>query len=354
MDQVFEAYSDEATLRDGGFIFQAILNYKLMWSIVNGKTVFDQKEFSGWLHQVDAFPDLKFQEGSATLTYVLLSEANLFKRKIDLATEEIKKRLNPEYAKAFLVTPGEEEIEQFEFPDPSFFNRKPEELEAGQKQLQQSQKQLGPGQKMLNKGQGLLNPGQKALPEPVGESTTVRRHFTAAQLEALNDKYFRNTSFDVVFTIDRMVLREVSTSGLDSGRPTVTLKLSTGMVETLDGNPINSWNGFKVVASGRDNSITIDNTGDDPISKIVTFDSVGNETEQIFKTIPPSLILEFAGDRVAIESFTNRSSQVAVRSAIDFDNLFEPQNKKTGPVETPEEGEELESEESAEKEEQTK
>jgi hypothetical protein len=257
-----------------------------------------------------------------------------------LATEEIKKRLRPEYANELLAQPKEEEeeIEQFEFPDKSFFN-KPSELEKGQASLNQGQKALNPGQKMLNTGQAMLNPGQKMLPEPVGESST-RKYLTSEQLKALNDKYFKDTSFDVVFTIERVVLREVSTSGLDSGRPSVTLKLSTGMVDTLDGKPINSWNGFKVIASGHDVSITIDNTGDMPISKIVTFDPVENVSEAIFKTIPPSLILEFAGDKVAIESFTNRSSQVAIRSAIDFENLFEPQDKSKSKVELPEEGEE--------------
>lgn len=349
MNQVSEAYSDAAALRDGGFIFQAILNYTMMWSIVDGETKYDQIETYGWLHQVDAFPDLKFQSGSATLTYVVLSQVNLFNRKISLATEEIKKRLIPDYAKEMAGIVPSEEIEQFEFPDKTFFDRPEEEegkskgdLESGQKQLQQGQKQLNPGKPLLNKGQEMLGPG-KILPPAVGESVQEIRQLTAAQKQAINDKYFKGASFDVVFTIDKVVLREVSTSGLDSGNPSVTLKLSTGMVDTLDGKKINSWNGFKVVVTGDGANLTIDNTGDDPISKITTLDE-GNVTEQIFLTIPPSLILEFAGDKVAIDSFSSRSSQVAVRSAIDFDNLFEPENNKKRPIITPEEGEEEEPE----------
>ena len=166
---------------------------------------------------------------------------------------------------------------------------------------------------------------------------------TGSQIKALNEKYFKGTKYDIVFTVNNLVLREVSTSGLDSGKPTVTLKLSTGMVDTVDGKEINNWNNFKIVIMGNGVSMTIDNTEEDPISKIVTYDPVDNMTEPIFRTILPSLIIDFTGDRVAIESFTNRSSEVAIRSAIDFDGLFEPDSKKKSSIiEEPEEGEEPE------------
>ena len=100
MVELFErAYSDEISAKDGGFIFQAILNYDLGWAIVDGETSLDQKNIQGWLNQVDVFPDLKFDEGHATLTYVILSEVNLLKRKFELASEAIKRIISHEYAK---------------------------------------------------------------------------------------------------------------------------------------------------------------------------------------------------------------------------------------------------------------
>jgi hypothetical protein len=340
MNQVYEAYQGDSTLRDGGFIFQAILSYDLRWSIIDGDTAFDQDKVLGQLHRVDAFPDMQFNEGYATLSYVILSEVNLLKRKIDLASEIIKKKLNPEYAAAFLK-PKEEKIEQFVFPDQTAFDPpKNPELGEPQKRLPEPQKQLGPGQKQLGPGQKMLEPGQKMLPageEPVAESEQIT-HLTAAQIKELNEKYFKGTRYDIVFTATNIVLREVSTSGIDSGRPTVTLKLSTGMVDTLDGQAINNWNNFKVVATGQGQSIEINNTGEDPISKIMAYDTIENSNELIFRTILPSLILEFAGDRAQIDTYSNRSSLVAIRSTIDFESLFEPETKKTEIVE-PEEGE---------------
>ena len=84
--KLFEA-TGEAGAKDGGFVFQAILSYRLTWQIVDGETRFDQKNVNARLHQVDVFPDLKFMQGWATLNYAVLSEVTLLKRKIDLATE---------------------------------------------------------------------------------------------------------------------------------------------------------------------------------------------------------------------------------------------------------------------------
>jgi hypothetical protein len=373
MNRIFEAsYSDEAKLRDGGFIFQAILSYDLYWVIEDGETVFDQKDVSARLHQVDAFPDMKFQEGYATLAYVILSEVTLLKRKLDLATEEIKKRISPEYAAAFEIVQEkgpDADVESLELPEPKKQLGLPEpqkslgkgqdQLDKGQETLDKGQDMLNAGQGQLNKGQDLLNkgqeqlpPGQKSLPEPkpVAESLKTPA-LTAAQMKALNDKYFKGTRFGVRFTTKRTVLREVSTSGQDSGRPSVTLKLSTGMVNTLDGKEINSWEGFSVAVSGGFlNNFIIDESSEPPISKIMVYDQVDNVTEQIFKTILPSLTLEFSGDRVQIDTYSNRSSQVAVRSAINFDTLFEPDLKKT-PIEEPIEGEDVNTEEEAAEEE---
>jgi hypothetical protein len=355
MNRLFEAESDEARLRDGGFIFQAILSYDLMWAIVDGETVFDQGDVSARLHQVDAFPDMKFQEGYATLTYVILSEVNLLKRKIDLANEEIKKRINPNYAAAFDAILGGEDPFKEESEDevsPEDPTKVKGQLEApkpvagslgqGQAGLAKGQNTLEKGQGQLNKGQGQLNKGQAQLPEPIGESIQVP-HLTAAQIKELNDRYFKGTRYNVRFTTKNTVLREVSTSGLDSGRPSVTLKLSTGMVNTLDGKEINSWEGFKVnVSGGLTENFVIDETGEPPISKIIVYDPIENVNEPIFRTILPSLLLEFSGDSVQIETYSNRSSQVAIKSVINFDSLFEPDMGKKADIEEPEEGEEEE------------
>jgi hypothetical protein len=104
--KLFEAIG-EAGAKDGGFVFQTILSYRMTWQIVDGETKFDQNNVNARLHQVDAFPDLKFMNGWATLNYAVLSEVTLLKRKIDLATEYIKGAISAEYAKAIS---GESEL----------------------------------------------------------------------------------------------------------------------------------------------------------------------------------------------------------------------------------------------------
>ena len=45
MDKIFEgSYSDESEAKDGGFIFQAILNYDIAWSITDGNLIFNQEQ----------------------------------------------------------------------------------------------------------------------------------------------------------------------------------------------------------------------------------------------------------------------------------------------------------------------
>lgn len=368
MNKVFEkAYSDEISSKDGGFIFQAILNYDLTWSIIDGETALDQKNIQGWLRQVDVFPDMKFDEGHATLTYIILSEVNLLKRKFELASEAIKRLLNPDYAKEMDGLPAEQAPEE-ELPKPVETDLTDDDwnnllpagpdaplgLPAPQKQLGQGQKQLGAGQKMLGQGQKTLPAPQKQLPPATSESRVDEVLFTtkltSAQIKAINDKYFKNTRYEVRFTVDRMVLREVSTSGLDTGAPNVTLKLSTGMVDTLDGTAINSWNGFKVKVAGKntlfnDQSLTIDNSTDPKISEILVYDPIENVNELIFRTILPSLVIDFKGDRVQIDNYSNRSSQVSIRSNIDFDNLFNIEESPQSEIIDTEEGEDIESDE---------
>jgi hypothetical protein len=252
MSILLERYSDVAA-KDGGFIFQAIISHDIKWEIVNGETKIDPKWVNSFLHQIDVFPDIKFTEGHATSTYVILSEVNILKRKFELASEAIKKIINPNYASEITALHNE----------------------------------------------GLSN--QKKF--------------------ELNSKYFNNTYFEANLVTDKIVLREVSTSGLDTGSPKITLKVSTGMVNTLDGKPIQTWEKMKVKIDGS-KSIIIPGVGENSISTIKEYDDIENINDLIFRTILPSLILEYKGDRVAIETYSNRSSQLGVSTSIDYNNLF--------------------------------
>lgn len=253
-----DKYGEEAGAKDGGFVFQAIISHEVKWEIRDGEVKIDPKKINCTLHQVDVFPDIRFTNGSATSTYVILSEVNILKRKFEMASEAVKKRINPQYR---------------------------QELET------------------------LLQTGETAL-----------------QRQELNQKYFKNTYFEASLKTNRVVLREVSSSGIDSGSPRITLKLSTGMVDSLDNTPINSWDSFILNVDGSA-SITITNSGEDPISTIQETDSVENVNDLIFRTIIPSLVLEFKGDRVAIDSFTNRSARVASTLETDYDNLFNVEDR---------------------------
>lgn len=338
--KLFEAIG-EAGAKDGGFVFQTILSYKITWQIVDGETRFDQKNVNARLHQVDAFPDLKFMQGWATLNYAVLSEVTLLKRKIDLATEYIKGVVSEGY---FNELKGGDRME-VEKPDPEDQKL----LTGGEEQKLLpgggEQKALNQGQKMLNPGQKMLNQGQVMLPAGEVKEAVI---WTSAQRKEINDKYFKGTLIDVSFEANNIVLREVSASSLDSGNPGVTLKLSTGMVDTLDGKPINSWDNFKVTATYTDKERNrvekvIDNKSTPPISRAIMFDSIDNDNELIFRTILPSVLLEFRGDSVKIDTYSNRSNQVAVRSNMDVDNIFTYESgKKKTEIEEPEEGEEVE------------
>jgi hypothetical protein len=251
MYSIFEKYADESGAKDGGFVFQAIVSHNVQWSIVNGEVKLSTDKIRSILHQVDVFPDMNFKEGWATSTYVTLSEVNILKRKFELASEAIKKLVNPEYSK-FLSDNG------------------------------------------------------------------IKKSLLNKEYSELTKKYFENTSYDVQLLTNNIVLREVSTSGLDSGTPKITLKLSTGMVDTLDGSPIGSWDSFKLNVAGPTN---LKLTGDE-LSSISEYDSIDNMNEIIFRTILPSVTLDFVGDRVSIDRFSSRSAQSMIGSNIDFDNIF--------------------------------
>jgi hypothetical protein len=250
MNALFENYSGDTSAKDGGFVFQAIVSNSVSWSIKNGETLIDPKRIFCKLHQIDVFPDIKIESGSASLTYVILSEVNILKRKFELASEAIKKRIFPEYA--------------------------------------------------------------EALQTEIKSSDDLRK---------INDQFFNNTFFDVELTTDHLVLREVSSSGLDSGAPAITLKISTGMVDNLDGESIETWGKFKIQIDG---STKFEITNDvERISQIIEYDSVERTDDIIFRTIIPSLSLEFKGEKVLIDTYTNRSSNVASIVDTDYDNLFD-------------------------------
>lgn len=387
MHKLFEnSYDDASEIKDGGFVFQAILSYDMRWSIVDGEAKYDQRWVEGKLHQIDAYPDLKFMEGYATLNYVILSEVNLFKRKLDLATEYIKMAFSKGYADEIngiaptqkgpigggipdIVPPEEDELANIDFTEAL---RKAEEEKNKNKasddsiiagEIGQGQNQIAlPGAKneadssnlpaTTGGSQQLMTTGgesqkteetaeeeeqqpvvqEKPNPEPINVPPT------SEERKAISDKYFKGTTIQIRFEAKRVVLREISTSSVESGRPTCTLKLSTGLVDTLDGQPINSWNGFKIYASGAPfDGMVIDNETSPPISKAIIYDPIDNANDLIFRTILPSLYLEFSGDSAKIDTYSNRSAQVGFKTEIDFDDIFK--EKESAPVIEPEEGE---------------
>jgi hypothetical protein len=393
MHNLFEG-ADDAAIKDGGFVFQAILSYDMRWSIVDGEAKYDQRWVEGKLHQVDIYPDLKFMEGHATLNYVILSEVNLFKRKLDLATEYIKMAFSKAYAdemNGIVATQPDQTNGPITGGIPDVVDPDPDDLanidftDALNKTNQQTAAQVGNSGEIsgtttageLGKGQAQLgeNINESNLPatttaaglpatttaaglpaatdepeskesEPVKVETTppaTKIPLTVEQKKAINDKYFKNTNIKITFKADRIVLREISTSSVESSKPTCTLKLSTGMVDTLDGQSINSWDNFKVYASGGlFDGMTIDNKTEPPISKATMYDPVDNLSELIFMTLLPSLLLEFSGDSVKIDTYSNRSAQVGFKANIDFDGIFKEQ--EASPIIAPEEGESTEEE----------
>lgn len=394
-NKLFEESDDSFGVKDGGFVFQAILSYEMKWTIVDGEAKYDQRWVEARLHQVDVYPDLKFMEGYATLNYVILSEVNLFKRKLDLATEYIKMAFSKGYADEMNgkrptegdgpKTGGIPDVVEPEKWDYDF-------TDALNKANQQTSNQGGTAGNIEGEANKELGKGQEALPAPSNESdssnlpaTTEQpglpattdgsgqqtgtdpqnndepikvenppiteepapiegAPLTEEQKKAINEKYFKGTRIDINFQAKRVVLREISTSSVDSGRPSATLKLSTGMVDTLDGKPINSWDNFKIYASGAPfDGMIIDNSSTPPISKAVMYDPIENVDDLIFRTILPSVILEFSGDSVKIDTYNNRSAQVGFTAGTDFESLFK--DSESTPIIEPTEGEELDDEE---------
>lgn len=147
--------------------------------------------------------------------------------------------------------------------------------------------------------------------------------------QEINSKHFNNSNFSVKFTTDKIAMREVSASGIDSGSPSIVLKISTGMVDQLDGNKIDTWNKFNVNVSGGVNA-SINNESSNPISKMVEYDDVDNKWDIVFQTILPSVVIEFKGEKANIERYGSRSNEVAFKSKIDVESIFkERENEET-------------------------
>lgn len=251
MKLITEQTQHTTSSREGGFVFQAVISHSINWEIVEGETVISPSKIDAMLHQVDLFPDMKFESGVASLTYVTINGIDTLKRKFEMASEAIKKRINLNYA---------------------------EDLES------------------------------------IGRDAT-----TQAQRE-ISKKHFEGTRYSIRLKTDRLVLREVSASGLDSGQANITLRISTGLVDTLNGNKVRSWDAFVIQVSGT-TSATLTNKME-PISSILEYDPVERTEEAIFQTIIPSLSLSFRGDKAIIDSYSGRHTSATIYAAIDYDNLF--------------------------------
>ncbi len=154
----------------------------------------------------------------------------------------------------------------------------------------------------------------------------------------LNQMYFDGTNIDVRFTTDHIVLREVSSSGIDSGNPSIVMKVSTGLADQLDGRQIKAWESFNISVKGNGIDLKI-NTGSDPsISKIMEYDQIENRWDQIFQTIIPSVAINFSGDRVEIETFTSRSTNLSSYTSSNIENIFSKNKEGTSDESLGEEG----------------
>ena len=65
----------------------------------------------------------------------------------------------------------------------------------------------------------------------------------------------------------------------------------------------------------------------EPIASIKEWDPVEKIEDSVFQTIMPSVILEFKGDKVPIDTYSNRSSGILVNSIVDYQNMFDVSDK---------------------------
>jgi hypothetical protein len=360
-------------LKDGGFIFQALISHNLSFDIKEGYVVlsagtsypFDKSRINAKLHQVDLFPDLKTDSGTATLTYVILSEVNNLARKFELAAEVIKRDLiNPsaEIEKSNIDPNVDPTTEEQPSVDPEEENKSRQISSAEEKpkveiiypkakpQLTTSKINIEIGNKASSTqgvaggaanlpggktppaltGPNALPPANEKLQEAKTQKVTIfyrdeikrleeAGRLTRNEIKRLNSIFFKNTSYKVTLSTEKIYLREVSTSSLDSGSPEIILKISTSLVDEAFGGKVPSFENFKLVVSGS-SSVTVKGA---EVANFEIFDPIEKKNDKIFQTILPSLILKFKSDQVPIETFTNKSSEVAANQGISYRDIFE-------------------------------
>ena len=317
-NKLFEKTTSDSS-KDGGFIFQAQISHNLSFEIRGGNIVltagttfpFDKTNINAKLHQVDLFPDLKTTEGNATLTYVILSEVNTLSRKFELASEVVKREIiNPFIEieeKVQRVQSQATSTQPSEVPPSNTVSNTntPGEDEVVIVPTQESQSQE-PRQK------------KKVFYRDEVERYEKEGQLTRNRIKELNAIFFKDTSYKVKLSTDHIFLREVSTDSLDSGNPSITLKISTSLVDEAFGSKVPAFENFKLSVSG---NISAEVKGAQ-VAKFEIFDPIEKNMDRIFQTILPSLVLSFTSDRVPVETFSNKSSEIAARSGISYDSIF--------------------------------
>lgn len=136
----------------------------------------------------------------------------------------------------------------------------------------------------------------------------------------LNQRYFDGTNIAVTLSTDRIALREVSTSGIDTGNPHIVLKVSTGLADNVDGNKLDPWSKFNIEIEGAPSDVV--KSINSQINKIREYDHIENRWDIIFQTIIPSINIKLSGERVDIETFSSRSNNITNSMNMDVKTIF--------------------------------
>ena len=162
----------------------------------------------------------------------------------------------------------------------------------------------------------------KAIKRILSPEYSAELNDNSSNENEVTHKYFDGTEFDISFTTDHVVLREVSSSGIDSGSPSIVMKISTGLVDQMDGKPVKSWESFNVNVNGNGVNQDLNMSSNPTISKIMEYDQIENKWDQIFQTIIPSVSISFSGDRVDVETFSRRSNNLSSHVTANIENIF--------------------------------
>lgn len=137
----------------------------------------------------------------------------------------------------------------------------------------------------------------------------------------LNQKYFDGTQFEVNLTTDKITLREVSSSGIDSGNPQIVLKVSTGLSDNVDGQQVDPWSKFKISLNGAPPDV--EQSLNEKLNQIREYDYIENKWDVPYQTIIPSIKIGLSGERVDIETFSSRSNNLSNSLNQDLESIFE-------------------------------